>query len=379
MSSMHVHADSRSDRRILALSLALLTAFMVGEVVFGILADSLALLADAGHMLTDAFALGLALFAAWAATLPARGRWTFGFARAEILAAQANGITLALISIAIVYSAIRRLIDPPDVHGGIVTIVALVGIAVNIGVLALLARARRQSLNIRGAYLHIATDLAAFVGTVVAGILILATGWDRFDALVSLFVAALMLGASVVGVQIDGPARRRKRPLDRIALAGLGVEDEPGLIQIEQRQHRPRRGVGREASHGTFQAAPDERVLIRAELGPVDIEAERTSVGLEVVGRLVGRLSQIRSKDDAVGLRHGGRHPTRDVFLDGEDVGQLAVVIVRPQTDPVIRPDKLCRDPHAVAGPAHTSLEQMLDIQSAANFRKVDVLSTKLE
>jgi cobalt-zinc-cadmium efflux system protein len=232
MSSMHVHADSRSDRRILGLSLALIAAFMVGEVVLGILAESLALLADAGHMLTDAFALGLALFAAWAATLPARGRWTFGFARAEILAAQANGITLALISLAIVYSAIRRLIDPPDVHGGIVTIVALVGIGVNLAVLALLARARRQSLNIRGAYLHIATDLAAFVGTAVAGALILATGWDRFDPLVSLFVAALMLGASVTLLRESGRIFLEGAPTSALPDdVGRAIAAHPGVAE----------------------------------------------------------------------------------------------------------------------------------------------------
>src|SRR4029079_10877156 len=111
--------------------------FMIAEVVLGIVASSLALLADAGHMLTDAAALGLALFAAWAASLPARGRWTFGFARAEILAAQANGITLVVIGLLIVYSAIRRLISPPDVEAGIVIVVALVGIAVNLSVLRL--------------------------------------------------------------------------------------------------------------------------------------------------------------------------------------------------------------------------------------------------
>jgi cobalt-zinc-cadmium efflux system protein len=204
MSEVHVHPDARSDRRILALSLALLLVFMVAEVIFGILASSLALLADAGHMLTDASALGLALFAAWAASLPARGRWTFGFARAEILAAQANGITLVLISLLIIYSAIRRLVDPPEVEGVVVTVVAVAGIAVNLAILALLARARRQSLNVRGAYLHIATDLAAFIGTAVAGVLILATGWDRFDPLASLFVAALMLAASVTLLRESG-------------------------------------------------------------------------------------------------------------------------------------------------------------------------------
>jgi cobalt-zinc-cadmium efflux system protein len=197
MSPMHLHGDSEGDRRILALSLGLLLAFMVVEVVLGIAAGSLALLADAGHMLTDASALGLALFAAWAATLPARGRWTFGFGRAEILAAQANGITLLVIALFVVYAAVRRLISPPDVDAPVVIVVAVAGIGVNLAVLALMSRAQRQSLNVRGAYLHIATDLAAFIGTAVAGALILATGWDRFDPIASLFVAALMLAAGV--------------------------------------------------------------------------------------------------------------------------------------------------------------------------------------
>lgn len=192
----HDHASGAGDRRLLAISLVLLLAYMAAEVVFGILADSLALLADAGHMLTDAAALGLALFAAWAASRPARGRWTFGFGRAEILAAQANGITLVLISLWILYEAARRLAAPPDVEAELVGPVALAGIVVNLVVLALLARARRQSLNIRGAYLHVATDLAAFVGTGIAAGLILLTGWDRFDPIASLLVAGLMLASA---------------------------------------------------------------------------------------------------------------------------------------------------------------------------------------
>lgn len=197
----HVHAHShphapRGDRRLLALSLALLLAFMAAEVVFGILADSLALLADAGHMLTDAVALGLAVFAAWAATLPARGRWTFGFGRAEILAAQANGITLVIAGLVILAEGIRRLLEPPEVQGGIVTVVALAGVVVNLAVLQILGRASRESLNVRGAYLHIATDLAAFIGTAIAGALILVTGWDRFDPIASILVAGLMFAAA---------------------------------------------------------------------------------------------------------------------------------------------------------------------------------------
>jgi cobalt-zinc-cadmium efflux system protein len=199
MSRVHDHGHGHApggDRRLLAVSLALLLGYMVAEVVFGFLADSLALLADAGHMLTDAAALGLALFASWAASLPARGRWTFGFGRAEILAAQANGITLVVAGLVILAEGIRRLLDPPEVQGGVVTVVALAGVVVNLIVLRILARARRESLNVRGAYLHIATDLAAFIGTAVAGALIVLTGWDRFDAIASILVAGLMFVAA---------------------------------------------------------------------------------------------------------------------------------------------------------------------------------------
>src|SRR6187397_420407 len=165
---------------------------MVGEVVFGLVANSLALLADAGHMLTDAAALGLAIFAASMAARPAHGRWTFGYKRVEVLAAQINGLTLLIIGVWIVYGAVRRLIEPDDVRGGIMLAVALVGILVNGLATLLLSRASRESINVRGAFVHVLNDLAAFVGTAVAGGLILATGWDRFDPIASLFVAALI-------------------------------------------------------------------------------------------------------------------------------------------------------------------------------------------
>jgi cobalt-zinc-cadmium efflux system protein len=193
MSHAHEH---RGGRRALALALTLILGLMAAEVAFGVVAGSLALLADAGHMLTDAAALGLALGAAAFAGRPARGRWTFGFRRLEILAAHVNGITLVVVGVVIVYTAVRRLLDPPDVRGGLVLAVALAGIAVNLVATALLARPSRQSLNVRGAYLHVATDLAAFAGTAIAGALILATGWDRFDPIASLAVAALIFWSS---------------------------------------------------------------------------------------------------------------------------------------------------------------------------------------
>ena len=191
----HVHAHT-SARGRLAASLALILALMASEIVFGVLAGSLALLADAGHMLTDAAALGLALAAASFAGRPARGRWTFGFRRLEILAAHVNGILLLVVGIGIVFAAVRRLISPPEVHGGIVLVVALAGIAVNLIAVALLAEPSRESLNMRGAFLHVTTDLAAFAGTAVAGGLVLATGWNRADPIASLVVAALIFWSS---------------------------------------------------------------------------------------------------------------------------------------------------------------------------------------
>lgn len=239
MISMHRHHDhpearvaGAADRRLLGLSLALLVAFMAAEVVFGILASSLALLADAGHMLTDAAALALALVAASLAARPAGGRWTFGFGRVEILAAQANGLTLALFGVWIVVEAIRRLVDPPEVDAPVVGLVAVAGIVVNLAVVALLARAERQSLNVRGAYLHIVTDLAAFVGTGVAAGLILLTGWNRFDPLASLLVAALMFAAAWTLLRDSGRIFLEGAPASAPpAEVGRAIADHPGVVE----------------------------------------------------------------------------------------------------------------------------------------------------
>ena len=191
---MHTHHTHRheGDRRLLLGALCLIAGLMVVELVAGILAGSLALLADAGHLVSDVAALAFAVAAATMAARPAHGRWTYGFRRLEILSAQANGLLLLIVGIWIVFGAIRRLVSPSDVQGGIVLVVALAGIAVNLVATALLARASRESLNVRGAFLHVATDLVAFIGTAVAGALILVTGWDRFDPIAGLFVAGLM-------------------------------------------------------------------------------------------------------------------------------------------------------------------------------------------
>ena len=230
MSQTHAHEHS-ADRRPLALALVLIVGLMAGEVVFGVVAGSLALMADAGHMLTDAAALGLALAAASFAGRPARGRWTFGFRRLEILAAHVNGITLVVVGVVIVYTAIRRLVDPQVVRGGLVLVVALAGIAVNLAATALLRAPSRESLNMRGAFLHVVTDLAAFAGTAVAGGLVLATGWDRFDPIASLLVAALIFWSSVSLLRESTRILLEVAPDEPREIAGEMLR-VPGVVEV---------------------------------------------------------------------------------------------------------------------------------------------------
>ncbi|HWC24401.1 MAG TPA: cation diffusion facilitator family transporter [Flexivirga sp.] len=193
----HSHGVSvNADRRYLVGALSLLALFMVGEIIVAFMSGSLALLSDAGHMLSDVGAIAAALWAMHLAAQPARGRWTYGWKRAEILSAAGNGVTLLVVSGIIAFEAIRRLIHPPEVEGGAVVVVALVGVVVNIAAAWLLARANRSSLNVEGAYQHILTDLYGFIGTVVAGVVILLTGWTRADPIASLVVVALMLYAA---------------------------------------------------------------------------------------------------------------------------------------------------------------------------------------
>jgi len=185
-----------ADRRYLLAALALLVAYMIGEVVVAILSDSLALLSDAGHLLTDAGAIAIALWAMSLAARPATGSWTFGWKRAEILSALGNGVTLLVIGAVVAVEAIRRLVSAhPDVRGWPVLVTALVGVVVNVAAAWLMARANRSSLNVEGAYQHVLTDLYGFLGTAIAAVVILTTGWAEADAIASLLVAALMLRA----------------------------------------------------------------------------------------------------------------------------------------------------------------------------------------
>ena len=200
----HPHPAPAGDRRWLSAALSVVVVFMIAEVVAGLLARSLALIADSGHMLTDAAALLLAVVVSRLAERPARGAYTYGFARVDALSGQANGITLVLLAAWFTFEGIRRLVDPVDVHGGVVAVVAVIGVVVNLVATWLASRANRASLNVKGVLAHLVTDVWAFVATFVAGLIVLGTGWTRADPIASLLVAVLMAWTGVYLVRAAG-------------------------------------------------------------------------------------------------------------------------------------------------------------------------------
>jgi cobalt-zinc-cadmium efflux system protein len=227
----HSHVPSRdAERGALTAALALIVSFMVVEVVVGVLASSLALLSDAAHMLTDALALALSLAAARLAVRPAGGSMTYGLGRAEILSAQANGVTLLVLSVVIVIDAVQRLISPPSVDALPMLIVALVGIPVNLVAARILAGGSERSLNVEGSYRHILTDLYGFIATAIAGVVILTAGLNRADPIASLLVAALMMHAAYALLRASGrvfmeaaPAGLEPEEIGRVLAAERGV------------------------------------------------------------------------------------------------------------------------------------------------------------
>jgi cobalt-zinc-cadmium efflux system protein len=215
----HSHdVTENADSKRLAIALALIVGFMAVEVTVGILANSLALISDAAHMLTDAAALVMSLWVIRLVTRPAGGNLTFGLKRSEILSAQANGATLLVLGSLIVYEGVRRLVTPPPAQGGAILIVALAGIGVSLLAAWQLAHANRESMNIEGSFQHIFTDVIGFIATAIAGIVILATGWTRADGIAALFIAAVMLRAAYYLLRSSG------RVLLEAAPAGMDVE-----------------------------------------------------------------------------------------------------------------------------------------------------------
>ena len=199
MDAMHEHAHGArlsANKRALGAALALVLAFAAVEAVVGVLADSLALLADAGHMLADAGSLALALFAVWVADRPPTPERTFGYYRAEILAALANGVALVAISIWIFVEASRRLGDPQEPAGVAILVVGVAGLAVNLAVAGVIHGGRRSSLNLQAAFRHVVADALASVGVIAAAVLVLAVGWSYADPAVAVAIGVLVLVSS---------------------------------------------------------------------------------------------------------------------------------------------------------------------------------------
>jgi cobalt-zinc-cadmium efflux system protein len=226
-----VRADA--DTHKLAIALGLIVAFMVFEVTAGVISHSLALLSDAAHMLGDAAAIALSLLALRLAARPSGGAMTFGLRRTETLSAQANGVTLLILAAFIGYEAIRRLLAPPDVRGGLMLVVALVGILVNLAAVWTIAKANRQSLNIEGSFQHLLTDLYGFIGTAIAAAIVVLTGFERADPIASLFIASLMIRAGVSLVIASGRVFLEASPkgLDPQAIGELLVA-QAGVVEV---------------------------------------------------------------------------------------------------------------------------------------------------
>jgi cobalt-zinc-cadmium efflux system protein len=226
------HGHARSGSRALALALVLVLGFAGVELVAGLLAGSLALLADAGHMLSDGFALTLALFAAWLARRPATPERSFGWRRAEILAALANAVTLVVLGVWIVVEAVQRLGDAPAVEGGWVLAAGSAGLVVNL-VAARLLHGASGGLNVRAALMHVLADLAASVGVIVAALVLLLTGWNGADPLAGLLIGLLVLAGTVgilresVGILLEGVPRE----IDAREV-GAAMRSAPGVVDV---------------------------------------------------------------------------------------------------------------------------------------------------
>ena len=223
---MHTHGG---ERKALATALALVLGFAGVEAVTGVVADSLALFADAAHMLSDALALGLALFAAWLALRPATPERSFGWRRAEVLAALANAVVLVVLGLWIIWEAIGRLSDPPAVTGGWVLAAGAVGLVVNL-VAARVLHGAGSGLNVRAARLHVLADLASSAGVVLAGLVVLATGWRYADPLTAIAIGLLVVASTfgvlreTVGVLLEGaPAGMDAREVGAAIASADGV------------------------------------------------------------------------------------------------------------------------------------------------------------
>jgi cobalt-zinc-cadmium efflux system protein len=303
---------------------------MAAEVAAGVAAHSLALISDAAHMLTDAASIALVLVTMKLAARPPRGSYTYGLKRTEILSAQANGITLVLLAAWLCYEAVRRLISPPAVTGGVVIGVALAGVAVNLAVTTLIGRAgpagpasepgpgpRRRALNIEGAFRHIVTDVFAFAATAVAGLVMVVTGYARADAIASLVVVALMLAAGAGLVRDSGRIFLEAAPVGLVpAEIGAALVARPHVAEVHD-LHIWEITSGMPAASAHVLVEPDqdchavradlEAVLSRHGIGHTTLQVDHAPGPLLTVGPPPG---------PGMSGTQCGEHPRRQVTND---------------------------------------------------------------
>ncbi|MEV5750213.1 cation diffusion facilitator family transporter [Actinoallomurus sp. NPDC052308] len=306
----HTHGVSENaDSRLLSGALGLIVAFMAGEVAVGVVARSLALISDAAHMLTDAASIVLALVAMRLAAKPPRGGYTYGLKRAEILSAQANGLSLLLLSAWLTYEAIRRLVSPPQVTGGLVLATALVGIVVNVGATWLISRADRTSLNVEGAFRHILTDAYAFIATAVAGLVMMVTGFARADAIASLVVVVLMVKAGLGLVHESGRIFLEAAPAGvSPEQVGRALAARPYVTEVHD-LHIWQITAGMTAASAHVLVAPGEDChAVRADLEAVLAEYGITHTTLQVDHNPGPLLSIGRRPEEHCGDSHGPAH-----------------------------------------------------------------------
>jgi cobalt-zinc-cadmium efflux system protein len=231
---VHAHVNERAESsRALAIALGVTAVYTVVEVVGGIYTGSLALLADAVHMLSDNFAIALALVAAWLATRPATPGRSYGYKRAEVLAALANGVLLVALSIWIFVAAIQRLSDPPDVLGGWMLVIAVVGIAVNLAAGGVLYRSRAASINVEAAFRHVLADLLGSFGVLAAAVVILTTGWLQADPIVSILIGLLVLASAwtILRDSTEILLEATPRGMDATEI-GRRLAGAPGVVEV---------------------------------------------------------------------------------------------------------------------------------------------------
>jgi len=232
MANQHSEAShlTSAGSRPLKIVLAIVLVVMIAEVIGGILSNSLALLGDAGHMLVDALAIGLALFAITIAMRPATPTRTYGYHRAEIMAALANGITLVVLALWIFYEAYQRFLEPPLVQTSLMLLVATIGLIANLAGMLLLRRASHQSLNIKAAFWHIIGDTISSAGVIIAGVIISITGWGIVDPIIAIFIGGIILWGAVRLVRESADILLEAVPRDmRVDKVLAKIKNVPGV------------------------------------------------------------------------------------------------------------------------------------------------------